>query len=79
MKSKIPHDPFNEIQPQVPAHVPPPEPRELASIDSDQSRADRKNPRPRILTDEGFDHAFTPEPEHTKKYDYSKHLERGKK
>jgi hypothetical protein len=70
---------FGESEPQITnvyQYKPPPE---LAPIDSDESRGDRKNPRPRVMEDEKFDHEFTPEPEHTKKYDFSKHLERGKK
>jgi hypothetical protein len=63
---------FGKSEPQVSnvyKYKPPPE---LASIDSDQSRADRKNVKPRVLEDEGFDRAFTPEPEHTKEYNFSK-------
>jgi len=71
MKSKIPHDPFHDNETQVPSHVLPPAPPDLASIDSDESRAG-KNPSPVKITDEGFRSAFKHEKEHTKEYDFIK-------
>ena len=71
MKKKIPHDPFHDPAPQVPAHIPPPPPPDLLSIDDDASRGG-KNAIPNVLTDEGFSHAFKRESEHTREYDYSK-------
>lgn len=74
-RKAIPHDPFHDPAPQVPAHVPPPAPPELGSIDDDASRGG-KNVRPNVIEDEGFSHAFKHEPEHTKEYKY---FDRGKK
>ena len=71
MKKKIPHDPFNKNAPQVSSHVLPPEPPDLPSIDSDESRGG-KNATPNVLTDPGFTHGFVREKEHAKEYDFSK-------
>ena len=69
MKSKIPHDPFHDNEPQVPAHVLPPKPPDLRPLAEAQGGV---NTKPNVLTDEGFDHAFKHEKEHTKEYDFSK-------
>ena len=73
MKHKIPHDPFHDNEPQVPAHVLPPEPPELRPLDEAHGGINRK---PNVLTDEGFDHAFKHEKEHTKEHNF---FDRGKK
>jgi len=64
-------DPFHDIQPQVPATKPAPEPPELPSIDDDKAHGGR-NVKPLELTDEAARAKFKHEPEHTKEYDYSK-------
>ena len=71
MKKKIPHDPFHDNEPQVPSHILPPAPPDLLSIDDDASRGGT-NVKMNALTDDGFNHAFKREPEHTKEYDFSK-------
>src|SRR5262249_14736251 len=71
MKSKPWKDPFHCNEEQVPAHVLPPPPPDLESIDDDAARS-RVNPRPTVLTEEGFKHAYKREPEHTKEYDFGK-------
>lgn len=62
-KYVIPKDRFHQNEPQVTSHILPPEPPDLPSIDSDESRGG-VNPAPIIREDEGFNHAFKPEREH---------------
>jgi hypothetical protein len=59
MKSKKVHDPFHDNEPQVPAHVLPPEPPELRPLDEAHGGLPTKH---RVLTDEGFEHAYVQPP-----------------
>lgn len=67
---------FGKLEPQVSSFVPSPEPGELTSIDSDESRGG-KNPAPIVIM-EGEKHrsAFKKEKEHTAEPVY--YTERGK-